>query len=968
MARRDFHRIFAKPIIFVGVLILMTGAFCYTQMHSDIFPDVLFPRITILADAGSQPVDRMMITVTKPLESAVKKVRHVTTVKSSTSRGSCGIDVFFEWGTDPYQMKSEVESRINEIKGYMPDVALSTEVQNPCLYPVVGYTLGSKTHSAIELRDVGILLARPIFARVPGVSNVVLIGGKEKEYVVIPDPAAMMRLGVTPSQIVDAFSNTNFVEENGMVNAYNRIYLTITDTRIEDASQLADVVIRNDGSRPIRVSDIAKVEIQEQKQFYKVNANGAEVVQIDLIKQPGVDLITFARDAEKQAQQIRRMLPKGYELNNYYDQSLFVGESIHSVMKTILEGLLLALAVMIIFLRSWRASAVVLFTIPVTIAFSILLVYLAGLTINVMSLGAIAASVGLIIDDAIVVIEQIYRSHEENPAADRFAVVRKSIAYLFPAMVASSLATIVIFFPFALMSGMAGNFFRELSLTMQITLVVSFLVTWLLLPALHLMFGYRESLRSKAKRIDRSESAVVGKVHWLTTLFKKPLVAVGVVTLLVTTALFAYSRLETDFLPELDEGSIVLDYHTPPGTSLEETDRVCQQLEKILMDDPRIEAYSRRTAFGIGFHIRPTNFGDYSIKLRKNCGKTTPEMMSELRKTISEQVPVLTIEFGQKLSDVMGDLRSVPQPIEVKIFGNDYNVLQHLAEKAQVIMEKVPGIADLDNGLVAAGPSLSFKPDIERLSQFGVTLTDFQQQLAAHTGGISLSQSRNVVEATPAQAALTTGLQIGTIQDGEQMRRILMRFTPFEENSVEKIMAQPVFLPDGTTRPVSFFAKIDVVPGEIEETREDLKNNITLTARLDGRDLGSAVEEIKQGFKKELSLPRGYSISYGGAYAEQQQSFTELMMILGLAVLLVFGILMFIFREWLVSLAVLFVSVVGMSGCVIALWLSGVPLNVSSYTGIIMIVGIIAENSIFTVHQYRMNRRLGEGVEDSVNY
>lgn len=966
---KSLHRMYARPILFIGLLLLMAGAWCYTQMQTNLFPEVLFPRITVIADAGEQPIDAMMITVTKPLESAVKKVPGVTIVKSSTGRGSCVIDVYFRWGMDIYALKSQLESRINEIKGFLPDgTVVSTEAMNQSLFPVYGYTLESKSDDRIALRDVGNLIVRPMFSQVDGISNVVVRGGKAKEFVVKPDPGRMTALGVTPAQIKAAFDQTNFVVGNGQVADNSRLYLTLTDTRLYSPDDLRQVIIRNDGVRTVRLSDVATVELQEQQEFLKINADGKDAVLVDLVKQPGVNLLDFASNVEHKADEIRKQLPDGYELKPYYNQSAFVGDSIHSVLKTIYEGLFLALAVMVVFLRSWRSSLVVLLTIPVTVAFSILLCYLAGISINVMSLGAMAASVGLIIDDAIVIIEQIYREHEERPGIDRFSAVRCAIRNLFPAMVASSLSTIVIHFPFRLMSGLAGSFFKELSDTMQLTLVASFLVTWLLLPVLHLVIGYKRKLRPQGLDTPAAlESRAIHKVRLLTRMYRKPWAAVLFVVLLGCGGWYASTRLPSGFLPDLDEGTIVLDYHSPSGTDIEETDRLCRQMERIIMAHPAVSTYSRRTALGMSFKTQPSNFGDYLIELKPDRKESTPEVISDLRRQLSNAVPLMTIDFGQRISDLLGDLMSTPKPIEVKIFGDDYATLQALAGKAEKVMQDVPGIVDIDNGLVPAGASLVFKPREDRLSQFGISLQDFQEQLTAQTGGVPLCQPAHVIEPNPAQAAMTGGLQIGSVQDGEQMRRILMRFTDFKDNSPEKLKKCPIFLPDGSTRPLSFFSDVEIIPGEIEQKREDLKSDVTLTARLEQRDLGSTIQELQRAFKSKLTLPSGYNISYGGAYSEQQQSFHELMMILSLAVLLVFAVLMFLFREWRISLAVLFISVMGIAGCLLALWLTGVPLNVSSYTGIIMVVGIIAENAIFTVWQYKMNRQAGGEVHEAVD-
>ncbi len=961
----NIYQVFTKPILFIGLLVLMAGIFSYTRMQTNLFPEVLFPRITIIADAGQLPVDRMMITVTKPLESAVKKVRGVTVVKSNTSRGNSTIEVYFDWGLDTYQQKTQIESRINEVKNYLPQgVNISIEAMNQSLFPVYGFTLGSKKHSLVALRDKANLIVRPVFSQVTGISNVIVRGGKAKEFVVIPDALKMSSLGITPNLIITAFNNNNFVLSNGNVADYNRLYLSLTDTRVSDPDELGEIIIRNDPNRTIRLKDIAKVEIQEQQEFVKINANGENAVLIDLVKQPGINLIDFAKDANIKAQEIQKLLPKGYELKPYYNQSAFVGDSIHSVIKTIYEGLFLAIVVMIIFLRSWRASLVVMLTIPITLAFTVFVLYLVGITINIMSLGAIAASVGLIIDDAIVIIEQIYRTHEVYPEKNRFTIVKEAIRDLFPAMIGSSLATIVIHFPFRLMSGLAGSFFKELSDTMQLTMVTSFLVTWLLLPVFHLIIGYKASLKPHHADSDTS----VKKLRWLTWFFNKPLIAFLLVITLGCSAWWASGKLETGFLPNLDEGTIVLDYFSPAGTSVEETDRLCKEMETIILSHPDVETYSRRTGIRMAFRTVPPNFGDYSIQLKKERSKTTDEVISDLRKKIEASVPVLSVSFGQRISDLLGDLMSTPQPIEIKIFGDNYTTLQQKAAEAEKILENVKGIADINNGLITAGPSLVFIPDQQKLSLYKINLTDFQTQLSAYTGGVPLGLNSNQPVPSPAQAAMTGGIQVGQLQDGEQMRRILLRFTDFSMNDVEKLKHQLIFLPDGTTRPVSFFCDIKIVPGEIEQRREDLKSEIVLTARLDNRDLGGAISDIQQQFNEKLSLPQGYHIAYGGAYAEQQQSFKELLIILAMATLFVFAVLMFLFKEWLISLLILFISVMGIGGCILALYICNIALNVSSYTGIIMIVGIIAENAIFTVNQFRANFKESGDVDQSINY
>ncbi len=941
---------YTKPTIFVLLVILFLGGFAYRKMETLLFPDVVFPKIRIIADNGEQPIDKMLITVTRPLEIAIKRVNGIETVRSSTNRGSCTIEAFFEWKTDIDIARMQLEARINEIKNTLPSTTnLTIEAMSQNIYPVIGYTLESDQYGQVELRNAAMFFVRPRFSEVTGISNVVVRGGKTKEFVIIPDPFKMAQFGLTPQNIIDVLGATNFIESSGLLSDYRRLYLTVTDSRIGSLEDLRNVVIRNDRNRVIRLSDFAHIEFREQQEFIRINANGHEAVILDLVKQKGTNLLDFTEKVLEKEKEIREQLPPGMILKPYYNQSVFVSDSINSVLRAIYEGLFLALLVVIVFLRSFRASLNVIIIIPVTLTLTLAVLYLAGITLNIMSLGAIAASIGLIIDDAIVVIEQIHRVHEEDPGKDVRTVVRDTIRMLFPAMVGSSLSTIVIFIPFVLMSGVAGSFFRELTTTMEITLVCSFFVTWLGLPALHLALGYKHRKHASAQ----GEKKTGNHLSWLIWFFNKPAYALGFIVLLAGSALLLIPQLNTGFLPVLDEGTIVLDYLTPPGTALDASDAMMRRVDTVVLHHPDVATYMRRTGTNMSSSISmasgviPPNEGDYLIQLKPGINRSTEEVITELREKISAREPALTIEFGQRIADLLGDLIGRPEPVEIKIFGNDKAVLETLAIRAQGLLENVKGIADLKNGIVNEGPAISIIPDEAKLAQFHLSANDLQIQLKSYNEGV----------------------KVGEVQSGEQMLRILLRFNDFKENSLEKILGQPIFAPDGAFRPLKDFARVELSKGTPDITREDLKSNIVVTARLENRDLGSAVKDIKNTLEQHLMLPSGYYLVYGGTWAQQQSSFSELLLILLAATILVFSVLLFLFRDFRISLLVIFVSVLGTSGCIWALYITGIQLNVGSYTGIIMIVGIIAENAIFTVNQFWVNMKSSNGdVDASIQY
>jgi CzcA family heavy metal efflux pump len=940
---KNFLISYKNPLTVVLVMILLGGLFAYSKIQTSLFPEITFPKIKIIADAGLQPVNKMMVTVTKPLENAIKRVPDLKMIRSTTSRGSCEISAFLNWNADINISQQRIESRINEIKNTLPNnTQITVEKMNPSILPVMGYTLESNSKSPIELKILANYTIKPFLSQVNGVSEIRIIGGKEKEYWIVLDHQKMTALSITPDSINTALAQTDFIKSNGYLSDFRYLYLTITDASVHSIDDLKNIVVRNDGKRIVTLKDIGDVQINEANEYIKINANGKEGILIAVIKQPNANLIALSSEMEKRIEDLKHVLPKDVSLKPYYVQADFVNDSIKSVTDSLLVGLLLAIIVAIIFLRSFKASATILVTIPVTICLTVIVLYAIGYTFNIMTLGAIAAAIGLIIDDAIVVVEQIHRTHEEHPEESTKNLLQKAISYLLPAMIGSSISTIVIFLPFVLMSGVAGAYFKVMTNTMIITLVCSFFVTWILLPVIYLLLTKK---RLSQNTVEISHQ--VKQQRWVSYFIRRPYLSILISATLVLLIIIILPKLQTGFLPEMDEGSIVLDYNSPPGTSLEETDRMLREVEKIIVATPEVEAYSRRTGTQMGFFITEPNRGDYLIQLRKKRNRTTDDVISELRRKIESTQPGLRIDFGQVIGDMLGDLMTSVQPIEIKIFGDNQQKLQALSSQVANTVSNVKGTADVFNGIVIAGPSITVTPNYAKLAQYGLTPAGLQYQLQTSLEG-------NIV---------------GSLLEKEQLTNIRIVYPGNRKINTVDIERLQVFLPDSRLIPINQLANITVNTGDAEIQRENLQSMGVVTARLENRDLGSTINDIKSKLSG-IVLPQGYHIEYGGSYADQQQSFSELLMILITSSLLVFGVILFLFREFRIALLIIILAVLGIAGSYLALYITQTPLNVGSYTGLIMIVGIIGENAIFTFLQFRdalKNKTVDEAIIYSIS-
>ncbi len=724
---KNLHSKYKFPLLAVGILLLAAGVFTYQKMQTGLFPNITFPKIKVIADAGQQPVDKMMTAVTIPLENIIRRTEGLQYIRSTTSRGSCEISVFLDWDMDINTAKAQIESYIQQSKDeILPNTTFSVEKMNPSILPVMGYSLeGDGTRSQVDLKKIAKYQVKPYLLATEGVSDIVVIGGKDKEYEIVLKPSMIQNLGISLQTVKDAVNSSNILQSNGYLTDYNRMYLSLTNNAVNNLDDLRNIVVKNTSGRLIKLDDIADIKVHEAKEYVKVLANGKNVPLLAVVKQPNANLIEVNNSIEKKIEGIGKILPKNVKLVPFYQQANFVTSSIRSIKDVLWIGLVLAIIVVIIFLRSFSSSMVVVFTIPVSLALTLIILDAVGYTFNIMTLGAIAAAIGLMIDDVVIVIEQIHKIREEHHDESIQWSAKEAIVHLFPAMVGSSLSTMVIFIPFVLMTGVAGAYFQVMAYSMIIALAASFFVTWLLVPVLAVVF-------SRGKPPKHKHEPQTG---WIHKILGAPVIGIIFAAICVLIIAFIPSKLPSGFLPEMDEGSIVLDYRSPGGTTLSETARELDVVNKILDKQSEVEAYSARLGTELGFFITEPNSGDYLIKLKDNRDKTTMEVADEIRQKIEAALPQLEVDFGQVIGDMLGDLMSSAQPIEIKVFGDDVDKLQNLSKEIAAEVESVQGTADVNDGIIVSGPAISIEPKNGELAQLGLSPSDLQMQLQTRIRG-----------------------------------------------------------------------------------------------------------------------------------------------------------------------------------------------------------------------------------------
>jgi len=935
----------AKPIIFVILTMVAVGVYLALAIPVAVFPETQFPRIVIGVDNGVAPIDQMLVTVTRPIEEAVNTVPGLERVLSITSRGTAEIDLFFSWKVDMFRTLELVNAMLARVQSSLPATAKVTANRLTfAAFPIMGYSLTSDTVAQTRLWELATYDMKPRLNRMPGVSNVVVQGGQEPEFEIRPDPAKMLQTGTTVTNVLDAIGKTNMIDSPGLIEHNHQLVLSLVSGQARTPDQIANIVVKTTpAGLPVRVGDLGSVQPSVKPVYTIVTANRKPAVLLSIYRQPDGNTMTVADAVHAEIVKLRKTLPRGVELQPFYDQSEIVNDSITSVRDAILAGLILASLIMVVFLRDWGTSLVAGLVIPATIAVTFIGLNVLGESFNLMTLGGLAAAVGLVIDDAIVVVENIVMHRDAGQT--RAEAIRSAIREIRVPLLGSTITPIVVFLPLISITGVTGVFFRALAVTVGMALLTSLALALTWTPTLsHYL------VRGHSRR--RGHGAVPGWVMrpyvWVLrgSLEHPALLAIGAL-LLIGGSYAGYRAIGSDLLPGMDEGGFILDYLMPAGSSLEETNRVITAVEEILRTTPEVESTSRRTGLQLGLAaVTEANRGDIAVKLKRSRSRNAEEVIAEVREKVTKRYPMLEVEFPQLLQDMIGDLTNAPEPIQIKMFAQDPAELRQWAPRVADAIKKIPGVVDILNGIdnSISGPATVFQVDPVVAARAGFTPQEIELDASA------------IMQGEPATAPVVVNDRAYTIR---------VRFPERTRATVDDINNTLLVSSTGRSATLGSLASVVNLPGQTEIRRENLQRNVTVTARLEGLNLGDAMDRVQQTIA-DLHLPGNIRVQYGGQYEEQQRSFRDLVFVLVLAVVLVFTVLLFEFGGFAAPVAILCSALLSTSGVFLALLLTGITFNLASFMGLIMVIGIVAKNGILLLDADQKFRREGTPAEEAM--
>jgi CzcA family heavy metal efflux pump len=959
-----FHRL-SRPVLFLTISLALVGAYLAITIPVSVFPNTDFPLIKVGVDNGVMPIDQMLVTITRPIEEAVNSVPGLLKVTSITSRGSAEVNLYFNWNSDMILTLQRVDAVVARMQAELPATAkLETHRMTFAVFPIIAYSLTSDTVPPNKLWEIATYDLKPRLNRLDGVATVIVQGGRVPEFQVSPQPARLLAAGITIQDILDAIRRTNLIDSPGLIEHDHQLVLGLISGQVRTPEQIGQIVVKTTTTGlPIRLGDIASITASVAPTYTVVTANGKPAVLLNVDRQPESNTLDVANEVHTLIQELTPTLPPGVHLEPFYDQSTIVHDSIASVRDAVLIGILLSSIILVLFLRDWGTSLVAGLVIPVTLLITFIVLKLTGQSFNLMTLGGLAAAVGLVIDDAIVVLENIVLHRDAGQ--HRFQAIQSALHELTVPLIGSTITPIVVFLPLVSMTGVTGSFFRALAITMTVALFTSLLLALSWTPTLSLYLVRRKDTAASGPSSSEGPDAAAllaaeeahlsgffGRIiefygRTMQAVLKRPWMLVASSLAIVVLSYVCYSFLGTGLLPEMDEGGFILDYFTPPGSSFAESNRILAHIEEILHSKKEVENTSRRTGLQLGLAaVTEANNGDFTVKLKKDRDRGIDEVIADVRAEVEESEPGTKVEFIQLLQDMIGDLTSQPEPVVIKLFAQDGKLLNETAPKVADAIGKIHGVVDVLNGVenTVSGPAVTYQVNPAVAARAGFTPEEVAINAAA------------VLEGEPAATPVILNDRSYTIR---------VRFPEQSRASLDQMSNTLLTSSTGRSATLGSLATIATDPGETEIRRENLQRLVQVTGRFEGVDLGTGMTAVQKAVK-DLKLPSSIRVEYGGLYQEQQKSFSDLLMVLFLALLLLFIVLLFEFRTFSAPTAILASALLSSFGGFLALLVTKTTFNVASFMGMIMVIGIVAKNGILLLDAEHRFRGIGLSPENAM--
>ena len=941
-------------VIAVSAILIFWGTYSASKMEVDVFPDLTAPTVVVLTESHGMAPEEVERLVTFPIETSVNGSGNVRRVRSSSSAGISIVWVEFDWGTDIYKARQIVSEKISIVANQLPS-GVSAPIMAPqssIMGEIMLISVTAKKMNQLDIRTIADWNIRPLLLSIGGVSQVVVIGGEYKQYQILASPQKMKSYNVSLSELLKASKEANTNASGGFMQEYGNEYIVRGIGRTNDLIDLGKSVIKTQDGIPIKLEDVAELKIGSSIKIGDGSLKGSPAVIMTVMKQPGTNTLALTDKIDQSLFELKKSLPGDLQINTHiFRQSDFINASIGNIKKTLIEGSLFVVLILFLFLMNWRATVISLVAIPISLIAAILVLKWFGFTINTMSLGGMAIAIGDLVDDAIIDVENVFRRLKENAAKPRelqknkIKVIYDASVEIRTSVINATFIIIVAFIPLFFLSGMEGRLLAPLGIAFIVALFASLIVAISITPVLcsYLLTGDKMLERQhKESWLVRKLSSLYENSLNMAMRYKKPIL--GVSLALFVASLILLGSLGRSFLPEFNEGSLVVSVTSMPGISLEESNKIGVQVEKTLLTVPEIKITTRRTGRAeLDEHAQGVNASEIDAPFELK-DRNRDDFMKDVRQKMAS-ISGANITIGQPIGHRIDHMLSGTRAnIAIKIFGTDLGTLQNLSNEVKKSIEGIEGMVDLNSEPQIQIPQIQIKANRSMLGKYGITIGEFAEFTDVAFAGEKVSE----------------------VYEENKRFDLILRFDEDNRGKMEHIKNTLIDAGDGQKIPLSYVAEVVSTLGPNTINRENVQRKTVVSANVAGRDQKSVVDEMRTKIETEVKLPEGYRIEYGGQFEAEKEASRTLVLTSILALLVIFFLLYQEFKTVKISTIILLNLPLALIGGVLSVWLTSGMLSIPAIIGFITLFGIATRNGILLVSHYQMLQKQGMALKDTI--